>query len=332
MARNLFVSNLTPTQIISTYNPDQIRGQVSRNLFGQLPAFGGGPMGGSNMGGAAIGMGLGYGLAGLMGAQPPEAARLQSIQNMGMDLMKTMNIGKTITPEQQREFVGRFGTQLMKAGYTDEAFKIMSMAGPMEGEGFEDFRKEERKRASDTVKTLDKRAAEIRGASGKMKQLSDRAKKFPQGSVARRQAVNSMIANIVRLNSPGIVSEEELRTYTGGQGLTSAFVSLLAGRDPQYEALMAAVDPSGADPDSLRELGNSLILGEAGPLFDQYEDAKSRATRAKISQRAYSTNFGEGANKNLEELRKLTQQPAASDELTPEEQKELKALEQELGL
>ena len=130
---NLFVNNMTPTEIVSTYNPDQIRGQVSRNLFGQLPAFGGGPMGGANMGGAAVGMGLGYGLAGLMGAQPPEAQRLQNIQNMGQNLMQEMEIGKEITADEQLKFINQFAARLMKAGYTNEAFKMLSMVKDMGG-------------------------------------------------------------------------------------------------------------------------------------------------------------------------------------------------------
>ena len=67
---NLFTFDLTPSEIISTYNPDQIRGQIKQNLFGSSPAFGGGMMGGLNMGGAALGMAAGMGLAGAMGKQP----------------------------------------------------------------------------------------------------------------------------------------------------------------------------------------------------------------------------------------------------------------------
>jgi hypothetical protein len=224
-------------------------------------------------------------------------------------MQNASGIGAPKTPEEINAWGRGLAGEMIKAGEGDMATKILS-ALPQQGEDqFKEFLKEERGSARASVKKIDSRAATIRGSYGKLERLSKQAKTAPKGSTEQRSAINSMIANVVRLNSPGIVSETELQTYTGGQATTAAMLDALRGKGVNIDAWAAGIDASGnADPDALLRIGQNLILAEAAPLFDQYDDAASRATRAKLSDRAQGTIFGK--SKNLNALKKLTEQAA----------------------
>lgn len=204
-----------------------------------------------------------------------------------------------------QQLAGELFTHGLQAEGMQILGKVQGLKPDPAEDPFKDFLKEERKTASATVKSIDTRAATIRGSFGKLQRLNKQAKTAKQGTTEQRSAINSMIANVVRLNSPGIVSEQELKTYTGGQGTTAALLGLLQGKGVNVDAWAAGIDASGnADPDALLRIGQNLILGEAAPLFDQYDDARNRAERAEMSPRAQKTIFG--GNKNIESLRSLT--------------------------
>ncbi|MBT8145454.1 MAG: hypothetical protein KJN90_01295 [Gammaproteobacteria bacterium] len=312
MAR-LFTYNLTPSEIVSTYNPDQIRGQVSRGLFNQLPAFGGGPMGGSNMGGAAIGMGLGYGLAGAMGAQPPEAARLQKIQGIGQGIIGQMGIGDMIEPGQQREFVGRFGTELMKQGFTDEAFKVMQMAGPQgaTGEGKDKLLKQHR----DRVFTVSKPMQIIDSAYEKIQRVS--TEETATGDM-------SMIFGIMKLNDPNsTVREGEYATASNAGGVSDRLRNIynmaidgqkltgrqrtqfLATADNLYKGQRASTDRAIenilqlADVDAI---DRREVLGD--PRLKAYKERKAEGKKPKPKPKV-EEEYGDLTVDEIEELKAL---------------------------
>lgn len=287
--------------------PTQVRQRVGSTLISGASLF-------PNVGAAMIGAAIGGGAAGLFDPKRnQELGQAVDLQNLQQQWAKTLSGLDMTTPEGVAEGGRIMVNDLVKAGRSDLAMQL-SRELPQAAAVSDDFLKEERKIASQSVKDINKRAGDIRASYGKLEELSKRAKSQPKGSTGRRQAINSMIANIVRLNSPGIVSPEELRIYTGGQGTTAALLDLLSGRGVNTDALRAQIDPSGGDPDGLLATGKSLILGEAPPIFDMYEDAKSRAGRAGMSGRAKGAIFGE--SRNIEALRKLATREPEADKQT----------------
>ena len=284
-------------------SPQEVRAAQNQRLFGSLPRYGG-PQAGAMQGASAIGAALGSFLGGESGAEK----KAQSIQEIAQRVQGEFP-GEVQGVQGISQVGNRLAEELLKAGHSKEAFGIMGQLKALIPEGGTEFKKEERGAARKVISALDKTAASLRGDFGKLKQLSKRAK--GKGTSARA-ARNSMIANIVKLNSPGIVSEQELKTYTGGQGTTSAFIQWARGKGYNMDAIEAQIDPSGEgfDVDGMLGLGSDLILGQSAPIFDQYDDAISRAERAGLSKRARDTHFK--GNKNIEELRKLAKPKKAT--------------------
>jgi len=175
------------------------------------------------------------------------------------------------------------------AVYDPEGYK--SLAPTLPGYVDPEFLKEERKYAQAEVKDFNKNAREMTENVKKMGDLREQAK--GTGTSARAARI-SMIANIVRLNSPGIVSESELQTYTGGQSGVQAFLQFLDTKGVDTQAFRSYVDPAGDhfDADGVYKLGKTLAASKAGGLASQYEGALSRAEAARLSKRAMSANFG----------------------------------------
>lgn len=289
--------------------PAEVRANINREIFGSIPQqYGGGLMGGANIGAASIGAGLGRMFAG----QSPEEVKAQKIQG----IVQGMNFGDLSDPASFQQAGAQLAGALMKNGLTTEAMNLYGKLGIQANTSMTDFRKEERKTASQAVKSVEGRASEVRSSYGKLENLAKQAKSSNPGSLVRRASINSMIANVVRLNSPGIVSETELKTYTGGQATTAALLDFLDGKGINTQAWKAGIDPSGnANPDDLLKIGGSLVLGEASPLFDMYEDARARAARADLSPRAQQTIFGE--SKNLIALKKLVDRQRNASAVQP---------------
>ena len=293
--------------LFSLPTPNEVRANANRRLFNTLPQYGGGRLGGANQGAAAIGMGLGR----LFGGASPEEQKAQAMQRIQQETIKELGGMPDISDIGAVSALGKkLARNLATGGFTGEAMQVMSTLSQLAPEDtFKEFKTEERKTASQAVKSINSRAGSIRGSYGKLERLNKQAKSSKAGSTEQRSAINSMIANVVRLNSPGIVSETELQTYTGGQSTPAALLAFLKGEGINVDAWSAGIDASGnADPDALLRIGQNLILAEASPLFDQYDDAKNRAATAKLSDRAQATIFGE--SKNLNALRDLTKKVA----------------------
>ena len=274
----------------------EVRQAQNQRLFGSLPQYGG-PQAGALQGASAIGAALGSLFAGDSAAEK-KAVITEQIQNDA-----TMKFGSEIKGIKGIQEVGTYvAERLAKEGMMPESLAVMKQLSALVP-GDVEFKKEERSASRASVKGMESKAALLRSDYGKLEQLSKRAK--GKGTSARA-ARNSMIANIVRLNSPGIVSETELRTYTGGQGTTAAMMAFLSGKGVDTSALMANIDPSGKDfdVDGMLGLGKDLILGQAAPIFDRLDDARDRASRAGLSKRAQDTIFGK--SRNITALKKLT--------------------------
>ena len=100
--------------------PGEVRQQANRRLFGTLPQYGGGPLGGANMGAAAIGMGLGR-LFGGQGADEKRATDVQSIQKQ--TIAEFGDIDQT-DMNQVSAYGQKLAKNLMLAGQTEYGLKV----------------------------------------------------------------------------------------------------------------------------------------------------------------------------------------------------------------
>jgi len=279
--------------------PDEVRQNTRRRLFS-------GGQGGAGGGANLIGRALGYGARRAFGGDTAEETRAKKVQGILNSTIGELGLDPATMDMQGMQGLGQaYAKNLLKEGELDLGFSVMQKIQGMQpatSERDNEFWKEERGAAGQAVKKLDNKAASMRSDYGKLQQL---AKQTKGNSTSARAARNSMIANIVRLNSPGIVSESELKTYSGAQTTTAALLQWARGKGFNADALVAGVDPSGEgfDAEGVLNIGKSLILGQAKPLFDQYDDAKGRAERSGISSRAMGTIFGK--NRNIDGLRKL---------------------------
>jgi len=189
-----------------------------------------------------------------------------------------------------------------------------------------EFRKEERKNASQDLRSFNKEAKQMRTDYGKLKGLAEQAKGGSRG------ARNAMVVSLARLVSPGIVTETEASALSGGQNTLQYVLGVLKGKDPtSTEGIERYVDPYGDsfDSDGLLKVGESVVASSRKPLIDAYESSRDRASRAGISPSAFNTNFGE--NKNYDFLRSFDEQPASVQDLSSiESMDELKALRAEV--
>ena len=204
-----------------------------------------------------------------------------------------------------------------------------------------DFMKEERKTASDAVKSIDKRVGDIRSSFDKVKGLHATAK-------TSRQAAAGMVMNVARLISPGVVTDTDFRVLSGAADPVAAALALITGRDDGIgQALQAYYDPTNPESfnaDALLQVAKDVSTAESSTLFDQYDDASARAQRASMPEEQFNTIFG-GANKNIEGLRNIvttelqtgstpqpqTQAQPQEQPLNEDEKLELERLKQKYG-
>lgn len=327
---NLFTFDLTPSEIISTYNPDQIRGQIKQNLFGSLPAFGGGMLGGQNMGGAALGMAAGMGLAGAMGKQPPQVQRLMNIQGIGQDVLASMNVGDSISPEEQRNFIGKFGTRLLKEGYTDEAFKVMAMARGSGGQL--DISPDTQKAIRGVVikgrEKLEEKASTMVESMTRINELAAEAR---QGN---RPARGTMVQQVARLaQGAGVITDRDAAAVTGDQdGFAFLLSAVMPNVDIDTQAALRGIDPLGPgfNTDNLLTVADKLLTSGRTSVSNRIEDLKEQASEARLSKQGQKAlfagqrninalsdlkaDFGDGGAGEMPEI-----DPALLEFMTPEE-------------
>lgn len=207
----------------------------------------------------------------------------------GPAIMASVKSPELWTKNQQAQFLPEGMSFEEGEAYT--MFKLKKEAMSKQAEVEKEFLKEERKNASEVIGVFNKDAKETIEMVDKMGSLKEQAK--GRGTSARAARI-SMIANIVRLNSPGIVQEGELQTYAGGQKPIQAVFDYLKGKGVETASLEAYYDPAGDnfDAEGAFKLGKTLAASKAGSLVNLYGDAKTRATRAGMSERAFNTNFG----------------------------------------
>jgi hypothetical protein len=232
---------------------------------------------------------------------------MKALAFVGPDMAQSM--GYKFEPEALQEITAQ----------PDWQPKLQQYFGGQVGGQDQEFLKEVRKSARGIRDDVSKKAASMRGDYDKITKLAETAK---SGGMTGRAAVNSILANIVRLNSPGVVSESELKLYSGAQTPVQAILQWATSKgvpEDQLQAVAASFDASGnANVDGLVQIAGNLILGQVGPLFDQYSDTKERAKILPANQ--YETIFK--GTSNIDEmlaLRDKLSQPAP----TPEEPKPL---------
>lgn len=155
-----------------------------------------------------------------------------------------------------------------------------------------DFLKEERKTASQDVRSFNNKAREMRVSFTKMEGLADQAKTGSRG------ARNAMVVSLARLISPGIVTETEASNLAGGQNSMQAVFQALSGKGFDVKDLQTYVDPFGEtfDAEGLLQVGKSVVTSSRQPLIDMFENSQARAVRSGMSQKSIDTNFTDNPN------------------------------------
>jgi len=184
------------------------------------------------------------------------------------------------------------------------AYKQQAAAMDQQDKFTPKFMEEERGAARTAVGSFNKRVGQMRTDYSKLEGLANEAR------AGSRPARASMLINIARLNSPGVVSDKEAAQLTGGANPVAAVIAKLQDSGVDMAALLGKhFDPygEGFDADELLRIGRSLVTSSSSPLLTQYEAARSRAQRAGISDLAFQTNFGN--NPSYEYLKGFNKAP-----------------------
>ena len=247
----------------------------------------------------------------------------QSHIQKGIEQVSGMG-GNPVMMAQDLEFLGE---------NPNEALQAMEMAfagiAPKEYDAYKKggstmdpkFLEEERKYAKEAVFSLKKRASSLTSTHGKVMSLIDQMR---EGKSRAASAVTMQL--IARLASPGIVTEQEAANVAG---VASTPVELMnyfikQGDEESAERVRQSIDPLNPELiniDGLDTMANSLIASEAPSILQELDEAKGRARSAKISDRAFETNFGN--LKSIEGLSKFIPQEPVK---TPAPQGALDAL------
>jgi len=158
------------------------------------------------------------------------------------------------------------------------------------------FMEEERKTASQDVRSFNTKARNMRTSYGQLQGLAEQAKSGDRG------ARNALTVTLARLISPGIVTEAEAAGLSGGQSIMQYVLQRASTGDANTDNVLKSLDPYGQNfnTDAMLKIGNSVVASGRKPLIDMYEGSRDRASASKMSERAFNTNFG--ANKNYDFL------------------------------
>ena len=163
-----------------------------------------------------------------------------------------------------------------------------------------EFLKEERKVARDSVTDFNKRASEIRSSYGKVETVLN-------SGPLNRMKIASAMTSMARLLSPGIVTNQDFQNLSDSADPVALVLSTLTGKGDAGKGIATELqkyyDPTNPelfDKESFLQTALSVAGAEIPTLLGSFEDAKSRAQRAGLRQRAIDTAFGE--NKNIKAL------------------------------
>ena len=169
-----------------------------------------------------------------------------------------------------------------------------------------EFIKEERQVARTVVTNFNKRATEIRSSFGKIESVLNSGK-------LNRMKIASAMTSMARLLSPGVVTEQDFKNQANAADPVAQLLALLTGKGDEgakiAENLQRFYDP--ANPDlfdkkAFLDTARNVSGAEIPALIDTFNDARDRAGRAGVSERALDTNFGQ--NKNFDFLSNMLEQ------------------------
>jgi len=198
------------------------------------------------------------------------------------DPIETQNMRASMALQE-----GGFGNllesiNLQKAAALQQAQKKAESQAKLD----EEFRKEERKIANESVKGLKKRASEINQAFGKVENLITEIKnsKAKKDGKAGRATVAATVMNVARLISPGVVTDKDFKSLSGAADPLALAFSTIAGRDENVaQQLQRFVDPTNPElvnEDELLNIARAATASEAPSLMNQLQGAKDRAITA----------------------------------------------------
>jgi len=179
------------------------------------------------------------------------------------------------------------------AAYDPEGYKALAPSLP----GYVDpeFRKELRNRVDVEINKFNNEAQEMVSSYNSMERL---AKASYEGD---RGARNMMTVKLVRLASPGIVTESEAAQAIGGQSSWQAIANNIAniakgkGMNFDQDAFLRSVDPygQGFNTSAMLRSAQSLVSAGAPALLARFEDSRSRAQKGGMYRNEMETYFDE---------------------------------------
>ena len=159
-----------------------------------------------------------------------------------------------------------------------------------------EFRKEERQVAKNSVVGFNKRASEIRSSFGKVENILS-------GGKLNRMKIASAMTSMARLLSPGIVTNQDFQNLSNSASPVAELLSKLTGKGEQganvAENLQRFYDPTNPDlfdREAFLTTARNVAGAEIPALLDTFNDARDRAGRSGISEKALSTNFDQNTN------------------------------------
>ena len=162
-----------------------------------------------------------------------------------------------------------------------------------------EFRKEERQVARTAVTNFNKRATEIRSSFGKVESILNSGK-------LSRMKIASAMTSMARLLSPGIVTEQDFQNLSNAANPIAEALSIITGKGAEgakvAENLQRFYDPTNPDlfdKKGFLDTARNVAGAEIPALMDTFNDARDRARRAGVSEKALDTNFGQNKNFNF---------------------------------
>jgi len=234
----------------------------------------------------------------------------------------------SLPPSEQYAAAKEFGIDLMDARdrkyqklgdtlYEETPDGLVEVARD-DSKKMEEFYKEERKAANETVKSLNKRTREIESAYGKAEGLLNDLESGEGG----RQTTAAAIMNIARLISPGVVTDADFRNLGGASDPFAFMLNWVKNTDdPDVKGLERYFDPTNpdnVDVAELRRIANATAAAEVPTIIQQLDDAEARAVESGMPEKQRGTIF-----KGSESIRSLgdrfSPQNAPSTELSDED-------------
>lgn len=160
--------------------------------------------------------------------------------------------------------------------------------GGMSPKDRREFQKETRTSLRGDVGKVKKEAEDLLKARDKIGSLITSAK------AGNRTSIAAVIMNVARLNSPGVVTDNDFAQMAGSQNPVAFALSLISSKGVDPDALFRGFDPTNPetfDADGVIKTADSLITSQIPVLAKSLDGLKEKARIAEIPENQVDTIF-----------------------------------------